>query len=227
MFMRYFIQQNASRLGGLVLLVAWGLGCGSLHAQGLLASVPLSVTLEADGSEWLHSASLDLAWDRSSPATDRRFECRFGFSTDETFVEGRLADMISAVLLDATGRRSMVLFTVSAEGLSLMPQTPDSLTVNLDQVLLEPIVVPASELGFSSRVAYQLQTPLPAAFAPGNVRLALAFHDNEDTAASRAWLEEVVLVPEPSGLLILTLAAVGLAVNSACTRALAVARRGE
>ncbi|MBL9170929.1 MAG: hypothetical protein JNN07_24565 [Verrucomicrobiales bacterium] len=225
--MTYFIQRIASRLGGLVLLLAWSLSFGSLHAQGLLASVPLSVTLEADGSEWLHSASLDLAWNRSSPATDRRFECRFGFSTDETFVEGRLVDMISAVLLDASGRRSMVLFTLSAEGLSLMPQTADSLTVNLDHVLLEPIAVPASELGFSSRVAYRIQTPLPAAFAPGNVRLALAFDDNQDTAASRAWLEEIVLVPEPSGFLILTLAAVGLAVNFVCTRALALVKRGE
>lgn len=205
MFMRCFIEWSRRGLFGLLLILEMGLG--SCDAQGLAAGTP-SVVLEADGSQWLHSASIDL--ERPVSGGERLFECRFGFSTQEMFHEGLLADMLSAVLLDATGQRSMVLFTLSAEGLSLMPQTADSLTVDLERVILEEIAPPVSEVGFSTRFAYRLQTPLPNSFAPGKVRLAMALYDNQDEAASRAWLDEITVVPEPAGLWIVALASSAL-----------------
>lgn len=203
--MKCFIGRTLKGLFSLLLLLAGG--AGGAGAQGLFARVP-SVALEATGAQWLHSASIDL--ERPGSGGERRFQCRFGFSTHEVFQEGLLADMLSAVLLDATGQRSMVLFTLSAEGLSLMPQTADSLTVDLDRVLLEETSAPASEAAFPTRLAYRLQTPLPSSFAPGTVRLALALYDNQDEARSRVWLDEITLVPEPAGLFILTLAASAL-----------------
>ena len=191
------------------LVVVMGLGGSGAQGQGSVGAAAPSLLLEATGSEWLHSGGIDL--ESSGKAEEQRFECRFGFSTQEKFVEGLPADMLSAVLLDATGRRAMVLFTISAEGFSLMPLAANSLSVSLDRVLVEELPPPASEAEFAGRFAYRLNTPLPASFASGKVRLALALFDNQDGVASRAWVDEITLVPEPSSWSIFLLTSAALA----------------
>lgn len=183
--------------GGLGLAV-WLVGSSVVAGQGLVGGAPKASWLETSGQTQVRSARVQL--DNPFPTSASYLECQFGFATQERFADDQLFDAVNGVLLDSTGRRLTALFTISSSGLSFLPQTPDSLTVDPARAALESVAAPAAVTEFETRFAFRLHAPLPTGFAPGPVELALVLYDNLDDLRSVAWVEQAVIVPEPSGL---------------------------
>lgn len=179
-------------------LVVWLTGSSVVVGQGLVGGAPRSSWLETSGQTQVHTERIQL--DNPFATSVSYLECQFGFATQERYADDQLFDAVNGVLLDSTGRRLTALFTISSSGLSFLPQTPDSLAVDPTRAVWESVAAPGSVSEFETRFAFRLHTPLPAGFAPGSVELALVLYDNLDELRSIAWVEQAVIVPEPSGV---------------------------
>ena len=182
--------------GGLCLGV-WLAGPSGVAGQGLVGGAPKASWLETSGQTQVRTERIQL--ENPFPPSVSYLECQFGFATQERYADDQLFDAVNGVLLDSTGRRLTALFTLSCSGLSFLPQTPDSLTIDPARAVWESVAAPVSVTEFETRLAFRLHTPLPTGFAPGPVELALVLYDNLDELRSVAWVEQAVIVPEPSG----------------------------
>lgn len=142
--------------------------------------------------------------------TDVLLQFDFGFDTDETASPGPFFDSITATLQSAVNPTvALVLLTADASGVNWAPASPGALPLAPDTIARTPITPPSLQPVLASRLAFVVIVPVPAGLQGQPLNFYFDLFDNQNAVASRAWLGDISVIPEPA---VVSLLVVGLGV---------------
>ena len=200
------LTSKAGLLFSAALIVVFA-GVERLEAQGTMEG---PTVLRTGQGQPLVTASLPFSLVQASPLN--RIAIQFGFETDEVFGPGAIFDSLTLTLVDGSGNLVVILGSVDAGGLAVLPPTPGTTPIAEEDVLFESLVPPVLDPNLATQFAYSLTADLPEGFATGISTLHLDLFDNQNGIASQAWFSDLTVVPEPSAAWLMVAGAVSLGI---------------
>jgi hypothetical protein len=133
----------------------------------------------------------------------------FGFSTTEMVLPGVLLDSFTVSVRDESSGQSAILITADPTGFQKTPSSPGQVPINVDTISLRPITYPAGVPSVGQAQAFTFEATLPPVFGGSGTTLIFDLFDNQNSLGSVAFVDNVMVVPEPSSM---ALGALGIVV---------------
>lgn len=201
------VAVNLQRWRRRIAVVSCGLSLSLVDpaaAQGTLESLTI---LRADGSAPLHTQTLDLVFP-VQPVGPLTFN--FGFETDEVFGPDAFFDAFSLSFRTADDLYNLIVLTADASGVVFLPPVlggDPNPGIIVDH---RAIPSPSLEPRLSIQSSFSVSAMIPESLAGKQATFYLDLFDNGNGVRSQAWFGDLVLVPEPGWLPVVTLTGMGL-----------------
>ena len=176
--------------------------------NGLLAQVPVIpiepiAVLRTGAGQPLSTYSRTMTL--PSPAEKLYLGFSVGFATDELVSGGAFLDSYTITLQDILNPSLAVLYlTADAQGWVLAPPTPSTIPITPSDITLNSIPFPNLPLLPTRQMAYSIMAPVPNELVGHQVNFYMDVFDNGNEVNSAGWVSEVVYVPEPGVLVLVT-----------------------
>ena len=125
-----------------------------------------------------------------------------GFATAETWTPGSILDSVTLTLRDQLSLNTAIYTTIDGSG-TLWAPTPGGLAIDPDSIVRSSIPFPSLTPDLPFKWAYLLRLPVPEEMLGRTLDLHLDLFDNQNGSHSLAWMSGVVVIPEPSGPVVL------------------------
>ena len=180
----------SSRIGGWISLLILSGSCLSAVAQGTL-----QIALKTGDAGRVQQRIVDLG--RSSSDAASRVEFKFGFASAEPIGPGFVMDSFSVGLLDAQSGLSAVVLLMDVNGLFIAPRTEGTVFLERIRINIASIPTPPLQPELTHRQSFRLSMPIPEELQGRPLLLLATLYDNQDDGSSLAWVDDLVVVPEP------------------------------
>lgn len=128
----------------------------------------------------------------------------FGFGTLEVPAAGQFFDSFSGTLqVNGDPTRTALYFTADANDLIWAPPSPGTLSLNPSEFALDSQVSHTLGANYPRQWVYHASLIVPPSFNGTESTFYWDLVDNQNPVASQAWLSSIVVVPEPSSLVLL------------------------
>lgn len=138
----------------------------------------------------------------TTPALSPMLSFDFAFATEERLTPGTLLDSLTFSVQMIEQRKLALLLTIDSSGLKLAPNTPGAFQLNLDALKVASIEYFGTLSDPAERGAYHVDFLLPGEFGSGGMELSMDLFSNGDSQKSVGTLANIVIVPEPSVVLL-------------------------
>lgn len=141
---------------------------------------------------------------------DPSIRMKLGFATDEVFQAGSIFDSFTITLQSLDATITLVLATMDASGVVWAPSTPGTTTVDINDIQIAALNYPSLSPVLSTREAFNIEVKLPDEVIGHQFTAYFDLFDNQNGTPSQAFLQDLVVVPEPDVLLLITVGLVAL-----------------